>query len=217
MHHHDVGRFGEWAPSYEQHWMVRRIIAPVQEAVLEAAAAQVPQPKAILDVGCGTGRLLRAAAARFPGARLDGVDAAEGMVKQAAAALPPGLDIRFQQATAEALPFGDDSFDLVLSTMTFHHWADQSKAIGEVSRVLAPGGRWLLADFIAKGLMVFIAPLLRIGRVQRRSRLDAMLAAHGLAVVAEKRVPGMAGNIPVLAIAATASRQMERAMGIEPT
>jgi ubiquinone/menaquinone biosynthesis C-methylase UbiE len=215
--HHDVGRFDEWAPHYEQHWMQRRIMGPVLDTVLDLAAQQVPDPKAILDIGCGTGRLLRAAASRFPGARLDGVDAAEGMIKQATASLPPGLPIRFQQASAEALPFGDGGFDLVFSTMTFHHWADQQKAIGEVRRVLAPGGRWLLADIIANGLMVVVLNLLRVGRVHRRSELMSMLAEGRLRVVAEKRAPGMAGYVPVLAISATDSQPVERAMGIEPT
>jgi ubiquinone/menaquinone biosynthesis C-methylase UbiE len=202
MHHHDVDRFGEWAPGYEKHWMQRRIFGPVQATVLEMAAAQVPSPTAILDVGCGTGRLLRATATRFPGARLDGVDAAEGMIKQASAALPEGVQIRFQQATAEALPFADRSFDLIFSTMTFHHWADQQKSIGEVRRVLAPGGRWLLADIVAGGLMLVALRLARIGRVHKRSELDRMLAAAGLGVVAERRAPGMSGYVPVLAIGA---------------
>jgi ubiquinone/menaquinone biosynthesis C-methylase UbiE len=202
MHHHDVDRFGDWAPTYEQHWMQRRIMGPVQDTVLELAAAQVPQPAAILDIGCGTGRLLRAAAARFPDARLEGVDAAVGMITQAAALLPAGLQIRFQQATAESLPFSDGGFDLVLSTMTFHHWSDQQKAIGEVRRVLAPGGRWLLADIVAKGPMALVARLLRIGHVVSPSRLDQMLRAEGLAVLTAKKVPGAAGNIPVLAIGA---------------
>jgi len=200
MHRHDIDRFGEWAPTYEQHWMQRRIMGPVQEMVLEMAAAQVRRPAAILDIGCGTGRLLRAAAERFPGARLEGVDAAEGMIKQAAATLPAGLQVHFQQATAESLPFPDASFDLVFSTMTFHHWSDQQKAIGEVRRVLAPGGRWLLADMVAKGPMVLVVRLLRIGRVVSPSRLDEMLGPEGMAVVARRKVPGTAGYIPVLAI-----------------
>ncbi len=202
MHHHDVDRFGDWAPTYEQHWMQRRIMGPVQETVLELATAQVPRPAAILDIGCGTGRLLRVAAARFPNARLEGVDAAEGMIKQAMAIAPVGLKIRFQKATAESLPFPDGDFDLVLSTMTFHHWSDQQKAIGEVRRVLAPGGRWLIADIVAKGPMALVARLLRIGHVVSPSRLDQMLRAEGLAVITAKKVPGAAGNIPVLAIGA---------------
>jgi len=200
MHRHDVDRFGEWAPTYEQHWMQRRIMGPVQDTVLEVAAAQVLQPEAILDIGCGTGRLLRAAAERFPGARLEGVDAAEGMVKQAAALLPAGTQIHFQLATAESLPFEDSSFELVFSTMTFHHWSDQEKAIGEVKRVLTPRGRWILADIVAKGPMAFALKLLRIGRVVSPSGLDQMVDAKALAVIDRKKVGGTGGNISVLAI-----------------
>ena len=109
---------------------------------------------------------------------------------------------------AESLPFADGSFDLIFSTMTFHHWADQQKSIGEVKRVLAPGGRWLLADIVARGLMVVVLRLVRVGRVQKRGDLERMLAAGGLGVVAEKRASGMAGNIPVLAIGARTSPQL---------
>jgi ubiquinone/menaquinone biosynthesis C-methylase UbiE len=201
-HHRDVDRFDEWAPTYERHWMQRRIIGPVQDTVLQLAAVQMRRPITILDIGCGTGRLLRAAAERFPGARLEGVDAAAGMVKQAKALRPSGAAIRYQQATAESLPFPDDEFDLVFSTLTFHHWSDQVQGISEVSRVLAPGGRWLLADIIPAGLMVLVVRLLRIGHVVRRKSLEALLAGANLAVVAERRVPGTAGSIPVLAIGA---------------
>ena len=203
MHHHrDVGRFDEWAPTYEQHWMQRRIIGPVHDAVLELAVAQMPRPITGLDIGCGTGRLLRSAAQRFPKADLVGVDAAPEMIKQARSMRPPGASIHFQQASAEALPFPDDEFDLIFSTLTFHHWGEQERAVGEVSRVLAPGGRWLLADFMPAGLMVLVARLMPIGRGVRRKRVEAMLASSNLAVVAERRVPGTAGSIPVLAIGA---------------
>ena len=196
--HDDVERFGEWAPTYERHWMQRFLFDPVQRTVLDLAASQVSDPKAILDVGCGTGRLLRAAHARFPGAQLDGVDAAPGMVEQAIVASGDRSPIKFQQATAEALPFGDASFNVVLSTLTFHHWADQAKGIAEVRRVLAPGGRWVLADFIAGGLAAIIAR----GRMPERARLDAMLGAAGLQVVARRSLWRTLGNISVVAIAA---------------
>jgi ubiquinone/menaquinone biosynthesis C-methylase UbiE len=203
MHHHgDKGHFDEWAPTYERHWMQRRILGPVQDTVLQLAAAEMPRPITILDIGCGTGRLLRAAAQRFPKARLEGVDAAAGMVQEAKALRPPGTTIHFQQARAEALPFPDGEFDLVFSTLTFHHWSDQDGGTSEVSRVLAPGGRWLFADFLPTGLMVLVARALRMGHGMRRHRLNAMLAAAQLTVLAERRVPGTAGNIPVFAIGA---------------
>ncbi len=141
--HGDVGRFDEWASTYEGHWMQRLIFDPIQSTLLNLAASQVPQPRSILDVGCGTGRLLRTASQRFSAARLEGVDVAPQMVEQATRLMPVSAPIHFQQATAEALPFADGQFDLVFSTMTFHHWADQKKGVtpGQLHRRSGPGGR----------------------------------------------------------------------------
>jgi len=197
---HDVERFNRWAASYDRHVLQRLIFEPVQRTLLELAATEVPAPKAILDVGCGTGRLLRAAEDLFPAARLEGVDAASEMVRYAQAALPAGSRIRFQNAVAEKLPFGKAEFDLVFSTMTFHHWADQRAGIAEVARVLAPGGRWLLADFIATGLMRYVRRLFRLKRFPERTVLDPMLSAAGLRVWTQRRVLGVGSQVLVLAI-----------------
>ena len=210
--HGDVGRFDEWASTYERHWMQRLIFNPIQSTLLDLAASQAPRAASILDVGCGTGRLLRTASQRFPGAHLDGVDAAPQMIAQAISMLPAGAPIRFQQATAEALPFADGQFDLVFSTMTFHHWADQKKGVSEVARVLAPNGRWLLADFVGQGIVRSITQLLRLHRFFDRKRLDAFIAEAGLAVVTERPSGWLGRSVPVLVI-----KKMERAMGIEPT
>ena len=195
--HGDVGRFSAWAPTYDRHYLQRRVFEPVQKAVLDLAIAEVAQPHAILDVGCGTGRLLRAAAQRFPGARLEGIDAAEGMIEQARS---QGGDARFQVGSAEHLPFEAASFDLVFSTMTFHHWDDQRTGIAEIARVLKPAGRWLLADFIATGPMRLFFAAFRPRRFHERSDLDKMLGSCGLRVTAARRVPGLWGQITAVAI-----------------
>jgi ubiquinone/menaquinone biosynthesis C-methylase UbiE len=114
--------------------------------------------------------------------------------------LPARSRIRFQKASAERLPFRDDQFDLVFSTMTFHHWADQRTGIAEVARVLTPGGRWLLADFVASGLMRYVRRLLKMTQFPERPHLEALLQPVGLRVVAERRVRGLRGQVPVLAI-----------------
>jgi ubiquinone/menaquinone biosynthesis C-methylase UbiE len=202
MHHShgDVGRFDQWAPTYERHWMQRLVFEPIQKTLLDLAASEVPHPRDVLDVGCGTGRLLRAAATRFPDAAMEGVDAAPQMVQTAINLLPPGAPIHFQEATAESLPFDGGRFDLVFSTMTFHHWADQPKGVSEVARVLTPGGRWLLSDFIGQGLVRRVTQLLRLHRFFDRQRLDALLAENRLVVVAEKPAGWLGGSVPVLAI-----------------
>ena len=196
----DVDRFNRWAATYDRHVLQRLVFEPVQRTLLEMAAVEVPKPGAILDVGCGTGRLLRAAEPMFPLARLEGVDAAAEMIRYARAALPAGSRITFAQATAESLPFPDGVFDLVFSTMTYHHWADQRQGIVEVARVLAPGGRWLLADFVASGLMRYVRRLLRLRRFPERGEIGAMLASAGMGVLAERRVPGVGRQVPILVI-----------------
>jgi ubiquinone/menaquinone biosynthesis C-methylase UbiE len=199
-HDHDIGRFDEWAATYDRHWMQRWLLEPVQRMVLDVAATHVPKPRAVLDVGCGTGRLLRAARERFPSARLEGVDAAPEMVKQARLAAGEGLPINFQEATAEELPFADATFDVVTSTLTFHHWADQSKGISEIGRVLTPVGVWVLADFIPSGLAALITRGIGAHRMPERGRLDAMLAKSALSVNARRAVWRTMGNVSVLAI-----------------
>ncbi len=174
----------------------------MQRVVLEMAAASVPDPAAILDVGCGTGRLLRKAREGFPAAQLDGVDAAPEMVQQAKLSAGGEARINFQTATAEDLPFPAAKFDLVFSTMTFHHWADQAKGITEVKRVLTARGRWILADFMPSGVPAFLTWSLSAGHMPERGRLNAMLAAHGLRLEARRSVWRTMGNISVVAIAA---------------
>jgi len=196
----DVERFNRWAESYERHPLQRLIFEPIQRTLLEVAASEIPHPQAILDVGCGTGRLLRAAADVFPDARLEGVDAAAEMVRVAQANPRAGARITFRIAGAEQLPLGDGLFDLVFSTMTFHHWADQRAGIGEVARVLAPGGRWLLADFIASGVMKYVRRVFRLRRFPERRDLLPMLAAAGLEVATERTVRGVGRQVPILVI-----------------
>jgi ubiquinone/menaquinone biosynthesis C-methylase UbiE len=200
-HSHDIDRFNRWAPGYDQHWMQRRIFVPVQRTVLELAQEQVARPGAILDVGCGTGKLLALARDRFPDAKLVGVDAAIEMVRQAQASHPAEA-IQFQQAMAEELPFPDASFDLAFSTMTFHHWQDQNRGVAEIARVLTPGGRWLLAEFVATGFMKHVRRVLRLHQFPDRGSLQAVLSTAGLKVVAEKPVPGLRRQVTVFAIAA---------------
>jgi ubiquinone/menaquinone biosynthesis C-methylase UbiE len=112
-------------------------------------------PGKILDIGCGTGRLLRKARRRWPAAALIGVDPAPGMIEEARRLAPA---LTFRVAAAEALPLPNASVDLVLSASSFHHWADQAAGLREVVRVLTPGGRFCFGDVT---MAPWLAKLLR--------------------------------------------------------
>ena len=149
----DVQHFERWSHSYENSWMQRRLFTRVHGAVLDLAAP-LPPPASVLDVGCGTGRLLRAAAIRWPDSRLIGVDPAQGMV-EGAQHLTPGATIH--RGLAESLPLPDASVDLVFSTLSFHHWHDQAAGVREIARVLRPGGHFILADFAPPRMLAWLS------------------------------------------------------------
>jgi ubiquinone/menaquinone biosynthesis C-methylase UbiE len=149
----DVEHFNRRAASFETASSQGYFFDRVQRGVLKLAKDQ-RNPEVIMDVGCGTGRLLRKAKLQWPNARLVGVDAAENMVQQATQLFPAA---EFHVAIAESLPLPDASVDLAFSTLSFHHWANQSKGISEIARVLRPRGMFLLADItIPNWLSIFV-------------------------------------------------------------
>ncbi|MCP4006506.1 MAG: methyltransferase domain-containing protein [bacterium] len=121
--------------------------------IIETAGLEPGQR--ILDVGCGTGTLALAAA-KVVGTegRVQGIDPSPEMIARAQAkAEDSGCSAKFQVGAIEALAFADASFDVVLSSLMFHHLPDDLKSAGlaEIHRVLAPGGRLVIIDFAGPG------------------------------------------------------------------
>lgn len=101
----------------------------------------------VLDVGCGTGIVARAAARRLQGSgSVTGLDLNEGMLAVARRAAEP---VAWYQGPAEALPFAADSFDRVVSQFALMFFADRTAALEEMVRVGRPGGTVTLATWAA--------------------------------------------------------------------
>src|SRR5260370_11758130 len=139
----DIEHFDHWASTYENCGLQRAFLDRAHQATLALAAGIVHQPVSVLDVGCGTGKLLRRAATYWPEAQLIGVDPANGMIEMAKRLTP---NATFFTGMAEALPLQDASVCLALSTSSFHHLQDQAAGIREITRVLRPGGYFILVD-----------------------------------------------------------------------
>jgi ubiquinone/menaquinone biosynthesis C-methylase UbiE len=182
--HSTPSRFDRRASSYEDSTLQQFLFGPVHQTALQLALQLLPQARRVLDVGCGTGRLLRRARQCYPTAELVGVDLAGQMVATAKAITPTKLAVRYVHGRAECLPFTDDVFDLVFTTLSLRHWTDLSAGIAETSRVLTPGGLLVHADVLPsyrrRGPVV---AMLRRRHAVVPAELGAVLAAHRLAVI----------------------------------
>jgi SAM-dependent methyltransferase len=125
-------------------------------------AAVAPAGAKVLEVGCGPGHL-SIRLARQHGLEVTGVDLDPAMIERARANADRrgnGEEHRpsFLVGDVASLAFPDGSFDLVVSTMSMHHWADPTAGLAEIGRVLRPGAQVLVWDF-RPGVLPFHAHL----------------------------------------------------------
>jgi ubiquinone/menaquinone biosynthesis C-methylase UbiE len=148
-----------------------------------ADAAGVGPGDRVVDVGCGPGRFLREAAER--GAEVVGVDPSRRMRRMAerfTARLRPKVTVL--DGSAERLPLEDRSATVAWAVASVHHWDDVDAGLAELHRVLAPGGRVLLAERLARPRGWFNHHALTWEGAQR---LAARASAAGFADAAAER------------------------------
>ena len=127
------------------------LFGPIAADVAATAEATAPDGARVLEVGCGPGHL-SIRLARQHGLDVTGLDLDPDMIERARANADRAEDgderrPSFLVGDVVSMPFPDGTFELVVSTMSMHHWADPAASLAEIARVLRPGARALVWDF----------------------------------------------------------------------
>jgi ubiquinone/menaquinone biosynthesis C-methylase UbiE len=139
--------FDRWASSYD--WLFPSVIyQSIHKRLLEYV--DLPERENILDLGCGTGRLLDRLATQFPDLRGTGLDLSSNMLRVARLSNSHHPRLIYLEGKAESLPFGDGQFNAVFNTISFLHYLEPEQVLSEVARVLSPGGHFYLVDITSK-------------------------------------------------------------------
>ncbi len=135
--------FDRWAPSYD-----RLFPSVIYQAIHQRLLAYVNLPPAsnVLDMGCGTGRLLNRLASEFPDLRGTGLDLSPQMLRIARYENCHHPRLIYIQGQADSLPFAEAQFNAVFSTISFLHYLQPEQVLSEVARVLQKNGRFYLVD-----------------------------------------------------------------------
>ena len=133
---------------------MRDATTPLVEDELDVLEQMVPLERSeIVELGCGNARLARALLARHPGCTVTGLEVDERQHAKNLAAPQPGL--RFLAAGAQAIPLPDASRDLAIMLKSLHHVPipEMAIALGEIARVLRPGGLLYVSEPVYAGAL----------------------------------------------------------------
>jgi SAM-dependent methyltransferase len=139
--------------------LTRILMGSLFRGIAADVAAGSPVGARVLEVGCGPGHLAIRLAAE--GLEVTGLDLDPAMIERArvnATEADATTRLSFVVGSAAALPFPDVSFDVAVSTFSFHHWAEPATGLTEIGRVLRPGGRALIWDIRPDGVPLPIGP-----------------------------------------------------------
>jgi len=140
---HNVKRFNKWAGSYDTgivsifFKMCYRRIRPL---------LNLQDGMRLLDVGCGTGSLLKELSQSGKELNLYGIDLSPEMINAARVKLKDEKHVVLQEGSAADLPFESNYFDYVVCMNSLHHHANPKQSLTEMARVLKPGGVMILMD-----------------------------------------------------------------------
>ncbi len=140
--------FTRWSENYDRSVLQLLLFGPSHRTIIKRIRAEFDdRPLKILDVGCGTGVFAARIRESLPNAQVCGVDLVTGMLNKGAERWKRhAAHVSPIQGDSERLPFASGSFDVVTCANSFHHYPHQDRAVGEMRRVLRPGGRLMLID-----------------------------------------------------------------------
>ena len=152
-------------PAIYERCMVPMLFEPYAQDMAARVASLAPRK--ILEIAAGTGVVTRAMAAKLDsGTEIVATDLNQPMLDAAAGLMPAGSHVTFRQADAQALPFGDASFDVVICQFGAMFFPDKPLAYREALRVLKPGGTYIFSvwDKLAANDFVTVAQALLVSR-----------------------------------------------------
>lgn len=162
---HPNEEYDRLALRYDRRWS-RYIAASTWETLQRLS---ITPGVRILDIGCGTGELLKAILERYRDVFITGVDLSREMLRVAAEKL--GSTDFVAHADAHHLPFADSTFDIVASVSAFHYLHTPADVLVEARRVLKPGGRLVITDwcgdFLGCRFLAWFLPVL--GKAHERT------------------------------------------------
>jgi ubiquinone/menaquinone biosynthesis C-methylase UbiE len=155
-----LGLFNRWALTYD--WTLpsvfyqaihQRLLEYVDLSLTESVSGSSDGPM-VIDVGCGTGKLLNRLAQRYPTLRGVGFDFSAQMLAQARRKSAAPERLTYLQGDTGAIELPSNHCDAAFCTISFLHYRDPERVLQEVHRILKPGGQFYLADFVPPAAIV---------------------------------------------------------------
>lgn len=139
--------FNVWAHTYD--WLFPSVVYQAIHQRLLSYIHLSDQAR-VLDIGCGTGKLLDRLACHYPDLQGTGIDFSAAMIREAERHNSCPSRLTYQHGNAESLPFANEQFDAVFSTISFLHYVHPERVLSEVQRVLRPHGAFYLVDLTVR-------------------------------------------------------------------
>ncbi len=139
--HAIINEYSKLAPEYDKRWSFYTT-ATLRETLKRL---EIKPTDRLLDIGCGTGSLLKAISTHYPLVRMVGVDLSIEMLK--AAFNKQIKRCSFIAGQVQRLPFHSKSFDIIVSCNAFHYWRRPEECLSEIARVLKPQGKIVITDW----------------------------------------------------------------------